>query len=153
MEESLWSVMSKQTKHNTDVHSISDAREAHSDEMRARMIRYTVSMSIRLVCFILIFVVPYGWLSWVMIAGAVFLPYFAVVVANGGSDTSNIRHSDALIDRAPVREIEAKVVDAEPDDGDEVLSGEIIDDSMPPSRPGAQHGAHASGRSGSGADA
>ena len=136
--------MSKQSKHNTDVHSISDARESHTDEMRSRMIRYTVSMSIRLVCFVLIFVVPYVWLQWVMIAGAVFLPYFAVIVANGGSDTSSIRHSDALIDRAPVREIEAKVVDAGPDAGDEILSGEIIDDAAEPVR----HGSHEAGRGG-----
>lgn len=139
--------MSKETKHNTDVHSISDARESHSDEMRTRMIRYTVSMSIRLVCFILVFVVPYVWLQWVMIAGAVFLPYFAVIVANGGSDTSNIRHSDALIDRAPVREIEARVVDSDPDERDDVLSGEIIDDtsqSAHTARP-AHHGSHNAG--------
>lgn len=136
--------MSKQNKHDIAVHSISDAREAHSTEMRSRMIRYTVSMSIRLVCFILVFVVPYGWLSWVMIAGAVFLPYFAVIVANGGSDTSNIRHSDALIDRAPVREIEARVLDAEEDD-DDVLSGEIIDEPVP-------HGSHATRSTGPGAD-
>lgn len=148
--------MSKQTKHNTDVHSISDARESHSDEMRTRMIRYTVSMSIRLVCFILVFVVPYGWLSWVMIAGAVFLPYFAVVVANGGGDTSNIRHSDALIDRAPVREIEATVVDAGPEDDDDILSGEIIDDSADPAHHGSHathHGSHATGTGRPGTDA
>lgn len=139
--------MSKQTKHNTDVHSISDARESHSEEMRTRMIRYTVSMSIRLVCFILIFVVPFVWLQWVMIAGAVFLPYFAVIVANGGSDTSNIRHSDALIDRAPVREIEARVVHSDPDDGDDVLSGEIIDDTAQPAATAqpAHHGSHTAG--------
>ncbi|MFC3299140.1 DUF3099 domain-containing protein [Arthrobacter agilis] len=142
--------MSKQSKHNTDVHSISDARESHSDEMRTRMIRYTVSMSIRLVCFILVFVVPYGWLSWVMIAGAVFLPYFAVIVANGGSDTSNIRHSDALIDRAPVREIEARVADADPaDPEDDILSGEIIDDTPPT----AHHGSWAAGSGRPGANA
>ncbi|WP_422391834.1 DUF3099 domain-containing protein [Arthrobacter sp. N1] len=117
--------------------------------MRTRMIRYTVSMSIRLVCFILVFVVPYGWLSWVMIAGAVFLPYFAVVVANGGGDTSNIRHSDALIDRAPVREIEAKVVDAGPEDDDDILSGEIVDDSVDP----AHHGSRAARIGGPGTDA
>ncbi|MUK01051.1 DUF3099 domain-containing protein [Vibrio cholerae] len=137
--------MSKQTKHNTDVHNISDARESHSEEMRTRMIRYTVSMSIRLVCFILVFVVPYVWLQWVMIAGAVFLPYFAVIVANGGSDTSNIRHSDALVDRAPVREIEARVVATDAEDDDEVLSGEIIDDSAKPA-----HGAHRAGHGGQG---
>ncbi|MEG9248123.1 DUF3099 domain-containing protein [Arthrobacter sp. Soc17.1.1.1] len=134
--------MSNKSKHNTDVHSISDARVGHSDEMRTRMIRYTVSMSIRLVCFVLVFVVPYVWLQWVMIAAAVFLPYFAVIVANGGSDTSNIRHSDALIDRAPVREIEAKVLASDPDDGEAVLTGEIIDDAQHP----AQHGSHAADR-------
>lgn len=133
--------MSKQTKHNPDIHSISDARESHTDEMRSRMIRYSVSMSIRLVCFVLVFVVPYPWLQWVMIAGAVFLPYFAVILANGGSDTSSIRHSDALIDRAPVREIEAKVSDAGAGD-DSVLSGEILDDASSP------HGSHTPGRTG-----
>ncbi len=128
--QSLWSVMSKQTrqrKHNSDVHNISDARESHTDEMRSRMIKYSVSMGIRLVCFVLVFVVE-GWLQWVMIAGAVFLPYFAVIFANGGSDTSDIRHSDALLDRAPVREIEARVSDAAPDSPDDVLSGEIVDE-------------------------
>jgi hypothetical protein len=140
--------MSKQTKHNPDVHTISDARESHSDEMRSRMIRYSVSMGIRLICFILVFVVPYVWLQWVMIAGAVVLPYFAVIVANGGSDTSNIRHSDALITRAPVREIEARVIDAD-DDGDEVLSGEIIDDTAQH----GQHGSHAAGTGKAGTDA
>ncbi len=139
--------MSKEMKHNADVHSISDARESHSDEMRTRMIRYTVSMSIRLVCFILVFVVPYVWLQWVMIAGAVFLPYFAVIVANGGSDTSSIRHSDALIDRAPVREIEARVVDSDPDERDDVLSGEIIDDTSQSAHTAqpVHHGSHTTG--------
>ncbi|MHA7180199.1 DUF3099 domain-containing protein [Arthrobacter sp. MDB2-24] len=140
--------MSKQTKHNPDVHTISDARESHSDEMRSRMIRYSVSMGLRLICFVLVFVVPYVWLQWVMIAGAVFLPYFAVIIANGGSDTSNIRHSDALIDRAPVREIEARVVDAGPADEDEVLSGEIIDDTHQ-----RAHGSSAARNGTTGADA
>lgn len=141
--------MSKQTKHNTDVHSISDARVSHSTEMRSRMIRYTVSMSIRLVCFVLVFVVPYVWLQWVMIAGAVFLPYFAVIFANGGSDTSDIQHSDALIDRAPVREIEARVSDVGPDDGDDVLSGEIVDEEAHD----VPRAAHAAGRTAPGAHA
>jgi hypothetical protein len=105
-------------------------------------------MGLRLVCFVLVFVVPYVWLQWVMIAGAVFLPYFAVIIANGGSDTSNIRHSDALIDRAPVREIEARVVDAGPADEDEVLSGEIVDDTQP-----RAHDSSAAGNGATGAHA
>ncbi len=40
-------------------------------------------MSIRAVCIVLAFVVP-GPLRWVFIAGAVVLPYVAVVIANAG---------------------------------------------------------------------
>ncbi len=49
------------------------------------MVKYMVAMSIRVVCVIAIVFVP-GW--WVLIpaAGAVFLPYFAVVVANVSTD-------------------------------------------------------------------
>ncbi|MHA7262322.1 DUF3099 domain-containing protein [Arthrobacter sp. TMN-37] len=123
--------MSKQTRHSrhdTDVHSISDARESHTDEMRSRMIKYSISMGIRMVCLILVFFVE-GWMMWVVIAGAVLLPYFAVIIANGGSDTSEIRHTDALLDRAPAREIEAPgpPVEAEAP-GPVVLAGEIIDE-------------------------
>ncbi|WP_246199614.1 DUF3099 domain-containing protein [Arthrobacter zhaoguopingii] len=123
--------MSKQTRHSrhdTDVHSISDARESHTDEMRSRMIKYSISMGIRMVCLILVFFVE-GWMVWVVIAGAVLLPYFAVIIANGGSDTSDIRHTDALLDRAPVREIEAPTSPVETEDpGPDVLTGEIIEE-------------------------
>lgn len=123
----LWSVMIKlshQSKRRPEIHNISDAREAHSDEMRQRMIKYSVSMGIRMICLILVFVVE-GWLQWVMIAGAVFLPYFAVIIANGGSDTSNLAHSDSLLDRAPAPELEAPQPVAE-DEGFVTLQGEII---------------------------
>ena len=39
-------------------------------------------MSLRTVCFIGAVLVGPGWLRWVLIAGAVFLPYIAVVMAN-----------------------------------------------------------------------
>lgn len=117
-----------QSKRNAEIHNISDAREAHSDEMRQRMIKYTLSMGIRMVCLILVFVVE-GWLQWVMIAGAVFLPYFAVIFANGGSDTSNITHSDALLDRAPAPELEA-TAPLPAQDGPVTLQGEVIEDDV-----------------------
>lgn len=116
--------LSHQSKRRPEIHNISDAREAHSDEMRQRMIKYSVSMGIRMVCLILVFVVD-GWLQWVMIAGAVFLPYFAVIIANGGSDTSNLAHSDSLLDRAPVPELEAPEP-ATAEEGPVTLQGEII---------------------------
>ena len=52
------------------------------DERKSRMIKYTVAMTIRVVCIVLAMVVQ-GWLMWVFFAGAIFLPYFAVVIANG----------------------------------------------------------------------
>ncbi len=48
--------------------------------------KYIIMMSIRVVCFILMVVVtPYGWYTWVFGAGAVILPYVAVVIANVSS--------------------------------------------------------------------
>ena len=38
-------------------------------------------MTIRFVCVILAVLVK-GWLMWVFFAGAILLPYFAVVIAN-----------------------------------------------------------------------
>jgi hypothetical protein len=53
-----------------------------------RMRRYFIMMSVRVVCFVLMVVItPYGWQTWILGIGAVFLPYLAVVVANVGSDT------------------------------------------------------------------
>jgi low affinity Fe/Cu permease len=96
--------------------------------MRSRMIKYSISMGIRMVCLILVFFVE-GWMMWVVIAGAVLLPYFAVILANGGSDTSDIRHTDALLDRAPVREIEAPTAPVETEaPGPDILTGEIIEE-------------------------
>ncbi|GAA2176088.1 hypothetical protein GCM10009784_21150 [Arthrobacter parietis] len=118
--------LSLQSKRRPEIHNISDAREAHSDDMRQRMIKYSVSMGIRMVCLILVFVVE-GWLQWVMIAGAVFLPYFAVIIANGGSDTSNLAHSDSLLDRAPAAELEAPAPAAVKEEP-VTLQGEIIED-------------------------
>jgi hypothetical protein len=45
------------------------------------MKRYLIMMGIRVACFGLVFVTT-GWLRWAAIAGAVAIPYFAVVVAN-----------------------------------------------------------------------
>jgi len=50
------------------------------------MTKYFVMMSVRVVCFVLMVVVtPYSWYTWLFAAGAVILPYLAVVVANVSS--------------------------------------------------------------------
>ncbi len=92
------------------------------------MIKYSISMGIRLVCIVLVFFVE-GWLQWVVIAGAVVLPYFAVIFANGGSDTSDLPHSQSLIDHVPVPELEPMPA-VSPESADDVLQGEIIDDTF-----------------------
>lgn len=50
-----------------------------------------VMMGIRIACFIAMAVItPYGWYTFVFAAGAIFLPYLAVVVANVGQDTPQV---------------------------------------------------------------
>lgn len=122
--------MAKDTNRGESVPRITDAPNPHTDEMHARMIKYGVSMGIRVVCLFLMFFV-HGWLLWVVIAGAVVLPYFAVIMANGGADTRNMTASDAMISKPPATAIEAP---AAPESGEEpdspetsVVQGEIID--------------------------
>lgn len=128
--------MNKESSRGGQVPRITDARTAHTDEMRERMIKYSVSMGIRLVCLFLLFVV-HGWLLWVVVAGAVVLPYFAVIIANGGSDTRNMTASESMIDAPPSPAIEAPRVrePGEPDPNDSpetaVLHGELADDEPP----------------------
>ena len=109
------------------VHSITDAAAAHSDDMRERMIKYALAMGIRLVCLLLIFVVD-GWFKIIAVAGAVFLPWIAVVIANG-SDKAEV-HSDALLDYVPAVELEASPpAEGEPAEAPvTVLEGELVDD-------------------------
>lgn len=66
-----------------EVYSITGAGESLSDEQTGRTKRYLVSMTIRTACVLLAIVVP-GWPRWLFLAGAVALPYLAVVAANSG---------------------------------------------------------------------
>ncbi|WP_427131785.1 DUF3099 domain-containing protein [Pseudarthrobacter sp. S9] len=112
---------------DTEVHSITDAAAAHSDEMRQRMIKYAVAMGIRMVCLILIFVVD-GWFKIIPVIGAVFLPWIAVVIANG-SDRAEI-HSDSLLDYVPMGESDAGAGSPAPEEDASItlLQGELIED-------------------------
>lgn len=62
--------------------SVTSIAQSPEDERKSRMIKYLIAMTIRVICIILAMVVQ-GWLMWVCFAGAIFLPYFAVVIANG----------------------------------------------------------------------
>jgi predicted tellurium resistance membrane protein TerC len=65
--------------------SVTSLGESPDAERRNRMIKYTVAMVIRTICIILGVVVQ-GWLMWICFAGAIFLPYFAVVIANAKTE-------------------------------------------------------------------
>lgn len=121
---------------DSEVHSITDAAAAHSEEMRQRMIKYAVAMGIRMVCLVLIFVVD-GWLKILPVIGAVFLPWFAVIIANG-SDQAEV-HSDSLLDSAPLAQLDAPATapadqgGAAPEDPSmTLLQGELVDDEESP---------------------
>lgn len=61
--------------------SITSLPLAPEIERHHRMVKYSVAMGIRFLCVIaLIFV--HGWWLVIPAVGAIFLPYFAVVVAN-----------------------------------------------------------------------
>jgi hypothetical protein len=57
-----------------------------STDLAARQRRYLISMIIRTVCFLLTVILPSPY-RWFALAGAMVLPYVAVVVANAGRET------------------------------------------------------------------
>lgn len=63
-----------------------------SEDIGRRERRYLISMGARTACFILSIVLavtlhrPWQWLAIVALAGAVLLPYIAVIFANGGRE-------------------------------------------------------------------
>ncbi|MBA2444451.1 MAG: DUF3099 domain-containing protein [Nocardioidaceae bacterium] len=61
--------------------AITSVRPARSVDIRRRQTRYLLSMGVRTICFVLA-IVTTGPLRWFFVAGAVILPYIAVVLAN-----------------------------------------------------------------------
>jgi predicted tellurium resistance membrane protein TerC len=74
----------------TSKHVVTSLGEAPDEERKRRIIIYTVSMTIRFICVIALVFTTGIW-QWIAGIGAIFLPYFAVVVANtvGGEAKSH----------------------------------------------------------------
>ena len=66
--------------------NITSAPSALSADQASRQKRYFISMMIRTLCFILTIILPSPF-RWIALAGAMILPYIAVVVANAGRET------------------------------------------------------------------
>ena len=65
-----------------------------TDDIAFRQRRYLIMMGIRAVCFviaIILFVNHLGWLTAIPLVGAIAIPYFAVVFANGGREPTGTR--------------------------------------------------------------
>lgn len=71
------------------MHRITTVPEPLADDVARRTRRYLVQMGIRIVCF-LAAVLTWGVippaLSWVLLVGAIVLPYVAVILANAGRE-------------------------------------------------------------------
>ena len=67
---------------------ITTAAESREQDIRARQRRYLLSMSLRTLCFVGAIVAALNGVNWLwpfLIAGAIVLPYLAVVMANAAA--------------------------------------------------------------------
>lgn len=75
-----------------EVVRITTAAGNRADDISARQRRYLLSMSLRTLCFvgaIAASLAGIGWLWPILIAGAIVLPYIAVVMANAAANLSD----------------------------------------------------------------
>src|SRR5699024_3922557 len=111
---------------------ITTADTALDDDMRSRIIKYSITMGIRTVCFVaayFAFRADLHVIMWICVAGAVVLPYPAVIFANAGREVSRDDQS-ALLDQAPAAQLppsRGETVSGDTIAGD-TISGEAADD-------------------------
>ncbi|MDO5753845.1 DUF3099 domain-containing protein [Arthrobacter sp.] len=111
-----------------EVQAITNAAAPHSEEMHHRLVKYSITMGIRMVCLGAIFVFD-GWFKIIPVVGAVVLPWVAVILANGGAD---IYHQETveLLDEAPMYALNGSEEATDDDDcpPSDILTGEIVPD-------------------------
>jgi hypothetical protein len=85
---------------------VTEARVSRSADIAYRERRYLIMMSIRLVCFVIavvLFINGAGWLTAIPAVGAIIIPYFAVIFANGGREPNTSRGFQAYEPNLPDR--------------------------------------------------
>jgi Protein of unknown function (DUF3099) len=106
--------------HQPEVVSVTTARRSHSEDIALRERRYILTQMVRVVCVILGVAVPAPVpVKLLLFSGAVFLPWFGVVMANAGPALDRSQ-STSLVARGsldePVQRVAiepGRVVDAE----------------------------------------
>src|SRR5580693_10006766 len=76
------------------VHLVTQPRRPMSEDIRYRQHRYLIMMAIRTLCFavaVIMFANHLRWLVLIPAVGAIFIPYIAVIFANGGREPDNTR--------------------------------------------------------------
>lgn len=69
------------------MHRVTDAQPSLTADIRRRERRYLIQMGLRVVCLILAVVLDVPWpIRALLVIGAIFLPYIAVVGANAGRE-------------------------------------------------------------------
>jgi hypothetical protein len=68
--------------------SITSLPPSPDEERHSRVVKYSIAMSVRLLCVVLCFFV-HGWLLLLAVVGALVLPYVAVVIANTASTSGS----------------------------------------------------------------
>ena len=84
--------MARDRNRSPEVVRITTAASDRNADIAARQKRYLISMSLRSLCFvgaIIAALAHVGWLWPILIAGALILPYIAVVMANATSSKSD----------------------------------------------------------------
>ncbi|MBO0608316.1 DUF3099 domain-containing protein [Myceligenerans salitolerans] len=95
--------MSKAPRPEPEVQSITSVPESLDADQARRTKVYLIQMAIRLVCFvsaILCLTMGPAWLGWTLAAGAVVLPYTAVVFVNAGPNRTP-RDAQAYVPDGP----------------------------------------------------
>lgn len=114
------------SRDNDDRTVITGAAQGRSADASRRQRNYLIMMGIRMLCFVGLIFVP-GNFKWVLLGGAVVLPYIAVLVVNQGDQRTHTTSAPAVApdERAPVAD--APAVTAAP----EVIEGEVVIDDHP----------------------
>ena len=85
---------------------VTEARKPRSEDISYRERRYLIMMAVRVACFVLtvaLFAAGAGWFAAIPAVGALVIPYFAVVFANGGREPTSTRGFRAYEPNLPQR--------------------------------------------------
>ena len=98
--------------------SITTLQRAPTEERRVRFVKYTLAMTIRVVCNVLMIFVE-GWWLLLCAAGAILLPYFAVIIANAvriGGTPEVVRPGPLMLSERGPEDVSGRSVNLEATD-------------------------------------